>query len=279
MSGPAGLWSALKRRTELAAKSGELQPLATRTEFVEDGGVRFVVRALDAIERKRRAAGEQRDNPFLPYDPAMFVAEVSDTHVALLNKFNVIDHHLLIVTRRFEDQEVPLALEDFEALWRCMGEFEGLAFYNGGLTAGASQPHKHLQMVPLPFAPGGHAVPIEPLLREATETPAAVEALPFCHAVARIDALARQSPGEAAEASRALYARMIDSLGAAGRPYNLLLTRQWMMYVPRSREHFGSVSVNALGFAGSLFVRNEQELRQVEVAGPMSVLRSVAEAE
>ena len=42
-------------------------------------------------------------NPFLPYDPALLVAPISPTHVALLNRFNVVDDHFLIVTRSFEE--------------------------------------------------------------------------------------------------------------------------------------------------------------------------------
>ncbi|NIO40609.1 MAG: phosphorylase, partial [Burkholderiales bacterium] len=38
-------------------------------------------------------------NPFLPYGKDLFVSDISETHLALLNKFNVIDYHLLIVTR------------------------------------------------------------------------------------------------------------------------------------------------------------------------------------
>jgi ATP adenylyltransferase len=271
------LWGAVCRRAEVALECGALRPLATRREFVEDGGVRFVVRTLETIERKHEAASEARANPFLPYDEAMFVADVSDTHVALLNKFNVIDHHLLIVTRAFEDQRAPLTLEDFAALWSCMAGFEGLGFYNGGPQAGASQPHKHLQLVPLPLAPGDQAVPVEALLDDAGREPTAIDALPFRHAVARIDSFSRGAVREVAEASRTVYERMCEMLDAADRPYNLLITREWMMLVPRSREHFGSVSVNALGFAGSLFVRNERELRHVKETGPMSVLRGVGE--
>ena len=44
-------------------------------------------------------------------------------------------------------------------------------------------------------------------------------------------------------------------------PYNLLATRRWMLLVPRSRDCFDSVPVNALGFAGSLFVRDEAQMQ------------------
>jgi ATP adenylyltransferase len=59
-------------------------------------------------------------------------------------------------------------------------------------------------------------------------------------------------------------------------PYNLLVTRRWMLLVPRSRERFGAVSINALGFAGSLFVRDESEMAALRAAGPMKALQAVA---
>jgi ATP adenylyltransferase len=59
-------------------------------------------------------------------------------------------------------------------------------------------------------------------------------------------------------------------------PYNLLIRRGWMLVVPRSRACFGSISVNALGFAGSLFLRSQEELDRVRATGPMQVLRAVA---
>ena len=60
------------------------------------------------------------------------------------------------------------------------------------------------------------------------------------------------------------------------RPYNLLVTRRWMMAVPRARERWDGVSVNALGFAGSLLVRDAGELARLRAAGPMRVLAAVA---
>jgi ATP adenylyltransferase/5',5'''-P-1,P-4-tetraphosphate phosphorylase II len=42
---------------------------------------------------------------------------ISDTHTLLLNKFNIVPHHVLVVTRDFQQQSDPLKLEDFEATW------------------------------------------------------------------------------------------------------------------------------------------------------------------
>ena len=101
----------LRRRLEEVSRrallSGALEPVATRSTFLEDGGVRFVVRIVERIERKKASQEAQEKsgrNPFLPYEGELFVADVSPTHVALLNKFNVMENHLLVVTRRFEEQ-------------------------------------------------------------------------------------------------------------------------------------------------------------------------------
>ena len=67
----------------------------------------------------------------------MYVADLSATHVGLLNKFYVVPHHLLIVTRHFESQESSLTPADFQTLWSCLAEYNSLGFYNSGAAAGA----------------------------------------------------------------------------------------------------------------------------------------------
>ncbi|MBW2254170.1 MAG: phosphorylase, partial [Deltaproteobacteria bacterium] len=84
------------------------------------------------------------------------------------------------------------------------------------------------------------------------------------------------SPNAAAVAARyrALLAAVgldVDARGWLG-PYNLLLTRQWMLVVPRSREHVDGMSLNALAFAGALLVKNTAEMARVMARGPMGVL-------
>jgi ATP adenylyltransferase len=49
-----------------------------------------------------------------------------------------------------------------------------------------------------------------------------------------------------------------------------------MLLVPRSREHFGAISINSLGYAGALLVRDEGQLRALAEAGPLAALRETA---
>jgi ATP adenylyltransferase len=287
---PGELLARADERARHALACGAMQPIDTVQHAVMDAGVRFVVRQVSSLARKEReqAVRERRAapapaNPFLPPEPDLLVAQVSASHVAVLNKFNVMERHLLLVTRRFVHQETWLAREDFGALATCMAEFDSLGFYNGGTVAGASQPHRHLQLVPLPFDAAGPPVPVEALLAEAAH--GRVPGLPFRHAFARLDA--SLFAGEAAAGS---LAETFDMLAAAAgleplrmdgelrqsMPYNLLVTRRWMLLVPRSAEHAHGISLNALGFAGSLFVRDAAQLETLQRIGPMALLRAVA---
>ncbi len=291
------LWQDIVKATHNALRIGAQIPLPTEYEFVEDNSIRFFVRILSRLHEKDEArkkqheeslAGQKTVNPFLPYDKNMFVTDISETHIALLNKFNVVEHHLLIVTRDFEDQEILLTLHDFEALWACMSEYNSFGFYNGGEEAGASQRHKHLQMVPLPLAPEGPSIPIEPLLKQAhfDDKLGTIPGLPFRHVFAILKENNVDFPYGIAKKTLSLYSSMLERLGLEtprtdiltrqSTPYCLLLTRQWMLLVPRSREFFDSISINSLGFAGALLVRDKEQLDLLKKKGPLSVLKSVA---
>jgi ATP adenylyltransferase len=78
-----------------------------------------------------------------------------------------------------------------------------------------------------------------------------------------------------------LHTRYLELLAMVGieaseQPYNMLLTSRWMMVVPRAVEHYAGVSVNALGFAGSLLVPDRERLDDLRRVGPMAVLEAVA---
>lgn len=76
------------------------------------------------------------------------VGLLSPTHVLVLNKFNVVPHHCLVITRQFENQSDPLNARDLAAAQRVLAAMPqgGLAFYNCGEHSGRSQPHKHMQV-------------------------------------------------------------------------------------------------------------------------------------
>jgi ATP adenylyltransferase len=292
---PGTLWTKVTQQTDYARQCGALQSIETDYEFIEENGIVFLVRTLANLARKETAKLQQHHlekktgkdfNPFLPYEKDLFVTDLSPTHLCLLNKFNVVDYHLLIVTRTFEEQENLLNGEDFAALWACMQEIDGLAFYNGGKIAGASQRHKHLQLIPLPFIPEESYLPIEPAIASAVfeNGLGKIPSFPFRHALAKLDLNSPQTVTEAVSKMISHYHYLLDAVGLPVREnhqrqpgaYNLLATREWMLLVPRSQESFHSIPVNSLGFAGSLFVRDRQQKELLQELRPLNLLRNVA---
>lgn len=342
------------RATAAAAReSGALLSIETDQLIVRTQVTPFLVRKVANLKRKDEAASKRaadavspakqakpakdRDfNPFLPYEEAMFVENIQPAHVCLLNKFNVVEDHILVVTRDFESQGSLLNVGDFRAIWLCLSEVDGLAFYNAGRIAGASQRHKHAQLVPTPLVKGlgdGVRTPFDHILMTGCDhecvrsgRPYSSPHLPFLHRISRLDGLQEAAPNDVASMLAERYTALLsslaidvgvahlsvgdgdggsastDNLSGAGKnglgasgvtvddgrgldvcqpyPYNLLMTRDWLLIVPRRKEYFegefeGRISVNSLGFCGSLFVRDESQLAYVE-KDPMAVLAHVS---
>ena len=291
---PSGtLWQRIITQTELALNCDALQSIPTEYDFIEAGSIQFLVRILSNLARKQKAKKKQQKklaksgkefNPFLPYEQDLFVGNLSETHLCLLNKFNVVDYHLLIITRQFEEQETWLTQADFEAMWLSLAEIDGLVFYNGGKLAGASQRHKHLQLVPFPLVPDGINLPIEPAIASVqfNNSIGIIPEFPFVHAIATFNPDWINHLSEAAIFTLELYFELLAKVGLSVRDnpfqsgaYNLLATRNWMMIVPRSQEKFEGISINSLGFAGTLLVKNSEQLQQLKSYHPLTVLKQV----
>ena len=331
------LWQQIVQRYDAAQRHKAASTFDTHTELVRDdrAGATFVLKVAAQLRDKPKPPPPQQQqpgaadgpkpackNPFLPPDPELFVCHLSDTHSLVLNKFNVMPYHLLIITRQFESQLDPLNARDLAATLAAMQALPtgALAFYNCGPLSGASQPHKHVQVVPLPLhggpsllggsaaskgassstvpcpsstpsGGGGSAEsssgssadpPFGPLVDAATScvapgTPVELRQLPFISFAARL-------PGDATPALlEGFFSQLLQRCGeaskAAGVPeasssYNALLTRRFLMLVPRSSEAAGPVNCNSVAFAGSFFVRSEEELAYVR-RDPLGILAAV----
>ena len=291
---PGTLWEKTIQQTEFARECGALKSIETEYHLIQQQDISFIVRTLANITRKEQASKKQhqqenktgkRVDPFLPYEEDLFVGDLSPSHICLLNKFNVVDNHLLIVTRDFEEQTDLLNLQDFEALCRCLQEIDGLAFFNGGKTAGASQRHKHLQLLPLPFLPDVVNLPIELAIAKITfnNSLGKLDSFSFRHGVATWDLSAQNSVEASAEVMLQKYHALLKYVGFEVEPqtqqqpgsYNFLAAREWMAIVPRSRESFQNISINSLGFAGSLFVRDRHALQTLQKLTPLKLLTEV----
>ena len=274
----------LRKATDIAAAataSGALVPLDTSlTHLIGEHGISFELRhLLSATPKHLRAAGP-KPNPFRPWDRRLEVEQINDTHVVILNKFPVQAGHMLLITQAWQPQTGWLSIEDWRAVAQIDATTTGLWFFNSGPDAGASQPHRHLQLLPRragqPIcarqewfqncAQGRNDLANDPLLR--------------CCRVVPI------RPNLTGEQLHQIYLALAQDLGLgtpaqAARPrgaYNLLLSRDWMAMVRRRREGIRGFSVNALGFAGSLLSTEASDREWIERSGPEALLHAVVEA-
>lgn len=75
-------------------------------------------------------------------------------HALVLNKFAIVPEHFLVITNSFEKQTDLLQEGDLAATYACIEAYreegrELFAFFNSGPHSGASQPHRHLQLLPV----------------------------------------------------------------------------------------------------------------------------------
>ncbi len=280
----------VEQRSAEALASGALQPIRAQETKIDDQGLPFRVRWVSSLSAKDSAKttmpGGPRDpdfNPFLAPEPALTIGPIGTQHVAILNKFPICQYHLVLARREFEEQLLPLTREDFMAMTVIMSQSGGLGFYNGGTAAGASQRHKHVQWIP--DAPDNANLQFltQGLPDGLQELAVAVHPkLPIRHAFVK----ALCGPGTPAEDSAiSLHRAFVVACEALGMvedkvgllpPFNMLTENGWLLIVPRSHEYAHDVSVNALSYGGTLYVRHPEQVESIRQTGPLSVLVQAA---
>ena len=122
--------------------------------------------AVERTEKDEETKGTRFD-PFLDPPQALLVAELPPGHVLVLNKYPVIPNHFILATKAYKDQRKLLEQDDLAATWACLRAWEAedgeeagargrtpherrlFAFFNSGEDSGASQPHRHIQFLPV----------------------------------------------------------------------------------------------------------------------------------
>ncbi|WP_369326134.1 phosphorylase [Alcaligenes nematophilus] len=274
----------LDQLSQAALASGDLLPVQAQEELLHDQGLTFFVRWVSTLAAKDAASvsipGGPRDpnfNPFSPPAPALTVDDASSTHNIVLNKFAVCDLHLVLADKVFSEQLSPLREIDFRILADFLAVHGGLGFYNGGGPAGASQRHKHTQWIPQAASNGSLALYLDKLPTQAAAGSAHQHsALAFEHCFVRLQDA--QEPEVLAASLLSSYRNACNELGLepAGDgllpPHNMLAGQGWMLVVPRSVELVDGISVNALSYAGCIYVRTPEQIDLVRQIGPLGVL-------
>lgn len=248
-------WNKAKPLAQKALKNGQLLPIAAQSCMIEQQGVNYTVYVKNTAHCQLKFASKPSDfNPFLPFESAMYVADAGSEHVCLLNKYPVLDAHLLICSKQFIPQTQLLSINDFTAWNMGLVAEEDLGFYNGGPMAGASQSHRHMQLIKT-------SLTIEDKITAGQ--------LPFPHQVFQYDHL---------EPERLFrdYQLGIQTLNnhqvLQPKPYNLLLTKRWLLIIPRSRHQMNGIFTNGLNYAGHFVLNEVSQLAWLKNYGFMEFL-------
>ena len=276
------LWRAGLQRSDQARAQQALVPLATDLLSLP-AAEPFVIRRLLSATPKHLGSGGPRANPFLPWDPRLEVSRLGGSHVVLLNKYPVQPGHLLLITQHWQPQSGWLHSSDWEAVAEIDADTGGLWFFNSCAAAGASQPHRHLQLLPRPQDTS--SCPLAELIHAQLDDQQ--RRWPWLYAISRRHTPAggpADQPGPLARELERHYLEHARQLGLGDprhdpqprHPYNLLFTDHWFLSVRRQREHCAGFSVNALGFAGYLLATAGSDLAWLQQQGPWQLLQTVA---
>ncbi|ORY19763.1 HIT-like domain-containing protein [Clohesyomyces aquaticus] len=301
-------FASAKATQSLIFSSTELAVIHTST------GIPFQLRYCPALGKKptplkddASAPKKKKSDPFDNPPADLLIAEIPKTqpnHLLVLNKYPVIRKHFIIATKTHKPQTHVLEQDDLEATYACLkawqndqasGEHKRLfAFFNSGEHSGASQPHRHLQFLPVESMKEGEQSAGWDLLIDlissqsnanvASSEPLQHPGIPFSHFAMRLPA--NPTPSQLLQTYNQLYqsAKRSVEVYAKNNPdfslhyaeegflpisYNLAITTAAMTICPRRSEghmlirddgsEVGFVALNGTTLAGTLMVKNQEE--------------------
>lgn len=255
---------------------------------------------------KPEATPKPKFDPFKDPSPELLLARFppeAPTHALVLNKFPVIPNHFLLITTDWKAQTDLLEKADLEATYDCLQTWSAdksdrrlFAFFNSGEESGASQPHRHLQFLPVEAMRQPEAESWDPLIEllaadaqsSSASTFQQLPQVPFTHFALPLP------PNASPETLHSIYislyraalaatqgrdpqqgpAGTVASEGPSLISYNFAMTLDTMLVCPRRQETAnvpvdlaaardiadpGIVSLNGTILAGTLMVKAEGE--------------------
>ena len=272
-------WQKALKQSDSAVVNKSLIPLKTKVirTYIEDN-YKFELRELIqsnnlTLPQKNR----NNTNPFLPWDQNLEIATISNQHVLILNKYPVQIGHMLLITKTWKPQNGWLEIEDFKALTKVDIDTTGLWFFNSGPKAGASQPHRHLQLLRR-----GSTDILCPRMQWYYDfiddnLDKNDKLLKYINVVSR-----KKNSRYIAQDLYNSYTSMCLKLGIGShaydikprKEYNILISEDWIAIILRERDEYKGFNINALGFAGYLLATYKSDIHWLNTYGPSCLLRS-----
>ncbi|CAI7648632.1 unnamed protein product [Penicillium pancosmium] len=277
--------------------NGIIQYQPSHPVIVTDNGMTFCFNVVEALKEKPQAGeafksaqanlddgSDAQPETFGPgsdlaFDhPDICITRVNETHFLVINKFPVFRPMLLLLTiDSYRRQHELLDVEDMEAAWSlvCGLEVEHFAFFNCTVTAGSSRAHKHLQVIPAPGANDGYA---DGFRFFPDYDPESQTGTPSCvYFLERFE----EPPEGRVKTSQQLMevylwllqqTREVLKINEGPCPHNWILTKRWMVIIPRQHKEYRGLSANSPGMVGSVYIANQGQFDAWKEAGPQRVL-------
>ena len=268
-------WEKALQKTKISINSKSLFPLKTIdiTKNLYKGND-FIIRELDVTKFKKNNWIGPKHNPFKPWDKALEIDSIGYDHQLILNKYPVQIGHILLITNEWKEQNGWIDIKDWEAIKKVNKDTTGLWFFNSGPLAGASQPHRHIQL--LRRNTSELSCPREKWILDFSDVNYKNEKL-------RKNIIIKKfSKSLNKENIHQIYKDLSHKLGLGEPeidkkpkyPYNLIFTDNWMVLIKRKTDNLHGISVNALGFAGYILVTEKSNIKYLKKYGPEKLLEN-----
>ncbi|KAM7193059.1 inositol phospholipid synthesis protein Scs3p [Naviculisporaceae sp. PSN 640] len=183
---PANLPELVRTAFQKARTNGDLLYYPTQVALLDVNSVPFQLRFSPSLASKPKGpppttkqdastlSPNANTNPRRPaFDPfdkpqsGLLISQLPPSHFLVLNKFAIVPEHFILATTEWREQTHLLEKEDLAATLACIGGYhayhtsgkgnegreqsygELFAFFNSGEHSGASQPHRHIQLLPV----------------------------------------------------------------------------------------------------------------------------------
>ena len=267
-------WEKALKQTRISITKNSLYPLETTNltrEFYDKSD--FVIRKLDTSRFKKNNYYGPKQNPFSPWDKILEIDKIGTTHQLILNKYPVQKGHILLITNTWMPQNGWLDINDWVAIQKVNNDTTGLWFFNSSPIAGASQPHRHFQL--LRRSQGESSCPRENWFRELTSNNYESK---LKKSIAVADFNFFDNPSNIYN----LYLELMKKIGLGDpiidekpkNPYNILITDNWISIIKRRQDHVHGFSINGLGFAGYLLITEKSNINYLKKFGPEKLLEN-----
>ncbi len=268
-------WVKALDQTHLSIKNKGLFPLKTKVvtrEYYNKND--FIIRELDTSRFKRKISYGPNQNPFNPWDKILEVEKIGTNHQLILNKYPVQKGHILLITNTWRPQDGWLDINDWIAIQMVNKDTSGLWFFNSSPIAGASQPHRHFQLLRRDH--GEIICPREKWFLDLKNNNDQDSKLKKNTVVSKFNFLDNSIN------IYNLYLELSKKIGLGNPiddekprlPYNILITNNWIAIIKRKYDHVNGFSVNGLGFAGYLLVTEKSNINYLKKYGPERLLEN-----